>query len=176
MKSNPFYKYCAELFHYRGRLTLALALVLFNAAFAFAGFGLFLKSVQVIFTYDGSIRQLATEALANPGVTRWVGDCSAIAAYVPEQKFHAFAAILGVIAVMALIGGGLRFAYDYLVIDVILRTIRRIQIRVFKHLMVGRWASVTRWAAPTSSTEWSLTALPSAGGTRRSSASLSATR
>lgn len=142
MKSNPFYKYCADLLYYRGRLLLAVALVLLNAAFAFAGFGLFLKSVQLVFTYDGSVRELAEQALADPGVTKWIGDQAALAQYVPEQKFHAFAAMLGVICVMAMIGGTLRFFYDYLVIDVILRTIRRIQTRVFKHLMATRWSAL----------------------------------
>ncbi|MEM9414582.1 MAG: ABC transporter ATP-binding protein [Planctomycetota bacterium] len=142
MKSNPFYKYCAELLHYRSRLVLAFVLVLLNATFAFAGFGLFLKSVQLVFTHEGSIRELAQQALAQPGVTRWIGDQSALAQHVPEQKFHAFAAMLGVICVMALIGGALRFAYDYLVIDVMLRTIRRIQTRVFKHLIAARWSAL----------------------------------
>ncbi|MFI4859529.1 MAG: ABC transporter ATP-binding protein [Phycisphaerales bacterium JB063] len=142
MKSNPFYKYCAELLHYRGRLTLALVLVLLNAAFAFAGFGLFLKSVQIVFTHEGSVRELAQQALADPEVTGWIGDQTALAQYVPEQKFHAFAAILGLICVMAFVGGVLRFAYDYLVIDVILRTIRRIQSRVFKRLIEARWSAL----------------------------------
>lgn len=142
MKSNPFYKYCRELLYYRGRLGLSIVLVVLNAAFAFAGFGLFLKSVQVIFTYDGSVRDLATQTLSDPDLTKWIGDRSALALYVPEDKFKAFALTIGLICVMALIGAVLRFAYDYLVIDVILRTIRRIQTRVFRHLVVARWSSV----------------------------------
>ena len=143
MKANPFYKYLLELKRYRKALLLAFVLVLLNAAFAFAGFGLFLKSVQVIFTYDGSVRELAQEALSDPEVARWLGDLSGLAAYVPEQKFDAFAALLGVIGVMALIGAVLRFAYDYIVIEVIYRVIRRVQTRCFKHVTRARWVALS---------------------------------
>lgn len=142
MKANPFFKYLRELLRYRTALIVSLALVLFNAAFAFAGFGLFLKSVQVIFTTQGSVRELAADWLSNPEVTRWVGDRSSLAQYVPVDKFNAFAAMLGIICAMALIGAVLRFAYDYIVIEVSYRTIRRIQTRCFKHLMHARWESL----------------------------------
>ena len=143
MKSNPFYKYLLELQRYRAGLVLAFILVILNAVFAFAGFGLFLKSVQVIFTHEGSIRHLVAESLTQPNITRWIGDCSAMASYVPEDKFSAFAVILGVICIMALIGAILRFAYDYIIIEVSYRTIRRIQTQCFKHLICSRWEATT---------------------------------
>lgn len=135
---GSFWKYVRQIFRYRLMVGFAAVAVLLDAITAFSGFGAAIAVIRYAFNAEpdkAPLRDVIRNQLADPQVTRYVGDLSNLANLIPADRFYAFAVILGGVLVLSAFGGLMRYAHQTVVITLCLRLAMKVRLDAFKRVL-----------------------------------------
>ena len=146
-----FWHFARGLLRYKRLLALAALPAVLDAACAFAGFGLVLAVINLMFGQDGvTLRDVVAERLADERLQRLVGDQTHLADHVPADAFTGFATALGVILAIAIVGSVFRFGYQFITLTITQRLVMRIRKAAFHRVVHAPMEHV--WAMGTADT------------------------
>ncbi len=150
---DAFWYFARGMLRYKRLIAVAAAAALLDAACAFAGFGLLMGLMDVMFaagSTDVTFADLVRQKLAEEDLQRWVGDHTALADRLPADKFEGFAVALGVVLIVALFGSLFRFTHQFVTLTLTQRVLMRVRQRVFHRVLHAPMAWV--WQTGTADT------------------------
>lgn len=132
---NNFWRFAKLMLLYKRSLGLAAMGLGLDALCAFAGFGVILVTISEFADVGGSAREIIMGKLSSEKVVNWIGDQSSLAEVVPEGRIEGFAALFGVVFLVALVGSVGRFTHQYHTLTASMRTVLRIRKMAFGRLV-----------------------------------------
>jgi len=132
---KDFWYFTRQMLRHRTLIVGSFLAAALDAACAGGGFASLMYLVDQLFGAERTIRQLAIEKLSEPRLVAWIGDHSGLAQRLPEGRFEGFAAVLGLIFILVVLGSAARFTQQTCIITVSIRTVARIRQTAFARLV-----------------------------------------
>ncbi len=131
---SKFWRFARQMLHYRSLLVVAAAGAVLDALCLASGMGTLLALFRQL-TGDRTFRDMVADQLNNPDLQRYVGDLSPIIEWVPDDPYWAFAAALGLVLILTMLGSLGRVTHQYFTMTVVYRTVMRIRRAAFHRLV-----------------------------------------
>lgn len=130
-----FWFFARQMLRYRSLLAACLAAAVLDSICAFTGFSTLMWVIPTLLDDQLSLQELARAKLGNPDLQRFIGDQTALAEHLPEDRFNGFVLLMGTILVLAVIGSLFRFIYQYTAITICWRTVMTVRKTTFQRLV-----------------------------------------
>ncbi|MEM7682876.1 MAG: ABC transporter ATP-binding protein [Planctomycetota bacterium] len=141
MKS--YWKYARMMLRYRRLMAVAIVASLLDAATAVATLSTLLGVFELLFEGQQTLQEAMREALADPRVVDNVGDFTHLADYLPTSSFAALGLTFGVILLLGLLGGSMRFLHQAVTLSIAFRVVTRVRSMAFRRLLETPWAQAS---------------------------------
>lgn len=139
---NAFWRFARRITHYRRLVIGGLLAAVIDAACASGGMATLMAVIRQIFENQQTVRQMVVTRLGNPRVMEMVGDVTWLGDYVPAGRFAGFAALLGFILLLAIIGSVFRYLYQMAALTVSFRMVAVIRKDAFQRLIHAPYETV----------------------------------
>lgn len=142
---DPFWKAVAIFLRYKRLLAAALAGAVVSAACFGSGLGMILPTLQLLLGQRQPLSGLIEKHLLDPTRPPWVQDLGTwLLAYVPTDAYLGFLTVMGVIALLTVVGSLGRYVHELLTLTVVARGIMTWRARLFEHVIRVRMDDVIR--------------------------------
>ncbi len=136
MRQDPFWKSAKVLLEYKLQLAIALVGLIISTGCFGAGLASLVFVFGILLGQQTPLSDLIRQHLVHADNPAWLNDLAThLAAHVPTDPFRAFVAVLGVIALLSLIGSAGRYLHEYIAITVSNRAAMNWRKRMFRRLI-----------------------------------------
>ncbi len=132
---NKLWQFALQMLHYKRLLFFALLGALFDAACAFGGFGALIWMFKQVRHFDQPMRETIRQSLQNDTITSIYANAPGLADYFPRDNVACFAAVMGILLGVTILGSIGRFIHQYFSITVALRVIMRVRRDIYHRLI-----------------------------------------
>jgi subfamily B ATP-binding cassette protein MsbA len=133
---NPFWQTVGSLFAYKRAMAVALAGAVVSAACFGVGLSMMLPTFSLLLQQKRTVRELVDSYLTPESMPAWLYDAlHGAATSLPDDPFWAFVVVMGVIALLTLIGSTGRYIHAVTTLTITERAAMDLRARMFRRFI-----------------------------------------